>query len=67
MDKTQLEKKKLLLETKLLINIKDIILQTMEVLDEIEKSQKRAALIHWIIITFGVLLGIGILALIVFL
>lgn len=60
MDKTQLEKK-------LLINIKDLILQTMEVLDEIEKSQKRAALIHWIIITFGTLLGIGILALIVFL
>lgn len=67
MDKTQLEKKKLLLEKKLLINIKDLILQTMEVLDEIEKGQKRAALIHWIIITFGTLLGIGILALIVFL
>ena len=60
MDKTQLEKK-------LLINIKDLILQTMEVLDEIEKGQKRADLIGWIIVTFGVLLGIGILALIVFL
>lgn len=67
MDKTQLEKKKLLLEQKLLINIKDLILQTMEVLDEMEKGQKRAALIQWIIITFGALLGIGILALIVFL
>lgn len=31
MDKTQLEKK-------LLINIKDLILQTMEVLDEMEKG-----------------------------
>lgn len=59
MDKTQLEKK-------LLINTKNLILQTMEVLDEMEKGQKRAALIHWII-TFGALLGIGILALIVFL
>ena len=67
MDKTQLENKKLLLEKKLLINIKDLILQTMEVLNEIEKGQKRAAFIHWIIITFGALLGIGILSLIVFL
>ena len=60
MDKTQLEKK-------LLINTKNLILQTMEVLDEMEKGQKRAVLIHWIIITFGSLLGIGILALIIFL
>lgn len=60
MDKTQLEKK-------LLINIKDLILQTMEVLNEMEKCQKRDVLIHWIIITFGALLGIGILALIIFL
>lgn len=60
MDKTQLEKK-------LLINTKNLIRQSIEVLDEMEKSQKRAVLIHWIIITFGALLGIGILALIVFL
>lgn len=55
------------LEKKLLINTKDLIRQSMEVLDEMEKCQKRALLIHWIIITFGVLLGIGILALISFL
>ena len=55
------------LEKKLLINTKDLIRQSMEVLDEMEKCQKRALLIHWIIITFGTLLGIGILALIAFL
>ena len=55
------------LEKKLLINTKDLIRQSMEVLDEMEKGQKRAVLIHWIIITFGALLGIGILALISFL
>lgn len=60
MDKTQLEKK-------LLSNTKDLISQSIEVLDGIEKGQKSAVLIHWIIITFGALLGIGILALIVFL
>lgn len=60
MDKTELEKK-------LLINTKDLIRQSMEVLDGMEKGQKNAALIHWIIITFGALLGIGILALVVFL
>lgn len=60
MDKTELEKK-------LLSDTKDLIRQSIEVLDGIEKGQKRAVLIHWIIITFGALLGIGILALIVFL
>lgn len=57
MDKTQLEK---------LIKTKDLILQSMEVLNEIKKDQKRVDLINWII-TFGVLLVIGILALIIFL
>lgn len=66
MDKTQLEKKKLLLETKLLVNIKDTILQSNEILDEIKKSQKIADRTNWII-TFGMLLAIGILALIIFL
>lgn len=60
MDKTQLEKK-------LLSDTKDLISQSIEVLDGIEKGQKSAVLIHWIIITFGALLGIGFLALIVFL
>ena len=55
------------LERKLLINTKDLIHQSMEVLDEMEKGQKRAVLIQWIIIAFGALLGIGFLALIVFL
>ena len=59
MDKAELERK-------LLINTKDLIRQSMEVLDEMEKGQKRAVLIHWIIIAFGALLGIGFLALIVF-
>ena len=60
MDKTELEKK-------LLSDTKDLIRQSIEVLDGIEKGQKRAVLIQWIIFTFGALLGIGILALIVFL
>ena len=67
MDKTELERTKAELERKLLINTKDLIRQSMEILDEMEKGQKRAVLIHWIIIAFGALLGIGILALIVFL
>lgn len=57
MDKTQLEK---------LIKTKDLIFQSMEVLDKIKKSQKIADRTNWII-TFGVLLVIGILALIFFL
>lgn len=57
MDKTQLEK---------LIKTKDLILQSNEVLDEIKKSQKIVDRTNWII-TFGVLLSIGILALIIFL
>ena len=67
MDKTELERTKAELERKLLINTTDVIRQSMEILDEMEKGQKRAVLIHWIIIAFGALLGIGILALIVFL
>lgn len=58
MDKTQLEKK-------LLSDTKNLIRQSIEVLDEMEKGQKRAVIIHWIILTFGALLGIGILALII--
>lgn len=57
MDKTQLEK---------LIKTKDLILQSNEVLDEIKKSQKIVDRTNWIF-TFGVLLSIGILALIIFL
>lgn len=57
MGKTELEKN-------LLSNTKDLIRQSMEVLDEMEKGQKRAVLIHWIIITFGALLGIGFIALV---
>lgn len=57
MDKTQLEK---------LIKTKDLILQSKEILDEIKKSQKIADRTNWII-TFGVLLAIGILTLIIFL
>lgn len=60
MDKTQLEKK-------LLSDTKNLIRQSIEVLDEMEKGQKRAVIIHWIILTFGALLGIGILALIILL
>ena len=60
MDKTKLEKK-------LLSDTKDLIRQSMEVLDGMEKGQKNAVLIQWIIFTFGALLCIGILALIVFL
>lgn len=51
------------LEKKLLINTEDLIRQSMEVLDEMEKGQKRYVLIHWIVITFGALLGIGFIAL----
>lgn len=57
MDKIQLEK---------LIKTKDLILQSNEILDEIKKSQKIADRTNWII-TFGMLLYIGILALIIFL
>ena len=57
MDKTQLEK---------LIKAKDLILQSKEILDEIKKSQKITDRTNWII-TFGALLVIGILALIIFL
>lgn len=59
------------LERKLLIDTKDLILQSMEVLDEIKKTQKSADLIGWIgitvMITFSVLLVIGFLALMFFL
>ena len=57
MDKTQLEK---------LIETKDLILQSNEILDEIKKNQKIADRTNWII-TFGMLLAVGILVLIIFL
>lgn len=58
-------------EKKLLINTKNLILQSMEVLDEMKKMQKSADIIGWIgitlMITFSVLLVIGFLALMFFL
>ena len=60
MDKAELEKK-------LLIDTKNLILQSMEGLDEMKKMQKSADLIGWIGITsmivFTVLLVIVFLAL----
>lgn len=58
-------------EKKLLINTKNLILQSMEVLDEMKMMQKSADIIGWIgitlMITFSVLLVIGFLALMFFL
>lgn len=58
-------------EKKLLINTKNLILQSMEVLNEMKKMQKSADIIGWIgitlMITFSVLLVIGFLALMFFL
>ena len=53
-------------EDKVLTNIRDLILQSMELLDEIKKSQKSDVLIYRIIITFSVLVIIGILSVIIF-
>lgn len=62
MSKTELEK---------LIDTKNLILQSMEGLDEIKKMRKRADLIGWIgislMITFTVLLVIVFIALMFFL
>lgn len=58
-------------EKKLLIDTKNLILQSMEALDEMEKMKKSANLIGWIglslMITFSVLIGIGFIALMFFL
>lgn len=62
MNKAELEK---------LIDTKNLILQSMEGLEEMKKMRKRADLIGWIgitlMITFSVLLGFGFLALMFFL
>jgi hypothetical protein len=62
MSKTELEK---------LIDTKNLILQSMEGLDEMKKMQKSSDLIGWIgltfMITFSLLIGIGFLALMFFL
>lgn len=59
------------LERKLLIDTKNLILQSMEALEEFEKMKKRADIIGWIgltlMITFSVLLGFGFIALMFFL
>lgn len=59
------------LERKLLIDTKNLILQSREALEEFEKMKKRADIIGWIgltlMITFSVLLGIGFIALMFFL
>ena len=71
MNKAELEKNKAELEKKLLIDTKNLILQSMEGLDEMKKMQKRADLIGWIgitlMVTFSVLLVIVFLALMFFL
>ena len=58
-------------EKKLLIDTKNLILQSMEALEEFEKMKKSSDLIGWIgltlMITFSVLLGVGFLALMFFL
>ena len=70
MDKTELEHTKAELERKLLIDTKNLLLQSMEGLDEMKKMQKRADLIGWIgitlMITFSALLVIVFLALMFF-
>ena len=62
MDKAELEK---------LIDTKNLILQSMEALEEFEKMKKRADLIGWIgltlMIAFSALLGFGFITLMFFL
>ena len=64
MDKAELERK-------LLIDTKNLILQSMEALEEFEKMKKSSDLIGWIgltlMIAFSVLLGIGFITLMFFL
>ena len=64
MDKAELERK-------LLIDTKKLLLQSREALEEFEKMKKSSDLIGWIgltlMITFSVLLGIGFIALKLFL
>ena len=71
MDKAELERTKAELESKLLIDTKKLLLQSMEASEEFEKMKKSSDLIGWIgltlMITFSVLLGIGFIALMFFL
>ena len=71
MNKEELEKFKAELEKKTLIDTKNLILQSMEALDEMKKMQKSTDIIGWIgltlMITFSVLLGFGFIALMFFL
>ena len=71
MDKAELERTKVELERKLLIDTKNLLLQSMEAREEFEKMKKSSDLIGWIgltlMITFSVLLGIGFIALMFFL
>ena len=70
MNKAELKHTKAEYESKLLIDTKNLVHQSMEVLDEMEKMKKSADLIGWIGITlmiaFSVLLGIGFIALIIY-
>ena len=71
MDKAELERTKVELERKLLIDTKNLIIQSREALEEFEKMKKSSDLIGWIgltlMITFSVLLGFGFIALMFFL
>lgn len=71
MDKAELERTKVELERKLLIDTKNLLLQSMEAREEFEKMKKSSDLIGWIgltlMITFSVLLGFGFIALMFFL
>ena len=71
MDKAELERIKVELERKLLIDTKNLLLQSMEAREEFEKMKKSSDLIGWIgltlMITFSALLGFGFLALMFFL
>lgn len=71
MDKAELERTKVELERKLLIDTKNLLLQSMEAREEFEKMKKSSDLIGWIgltlMITFSVLIGFGFIALMFFL
>ncbi|MBO5827169.1 MAG: hypothetical protein J6R59_01625 [Paludibacteraceae bacterium] len=71
MDKAELERTKVELERKLLIDTKNLIIQSREALEEFEKMKKSSDLIGWIgltfMITFSLLIGIGFLTLMFFL
>ena len=66
MDKVELERTKVELERKLLIDTKNLLLQSMEAREEFEKMKKSSDLIGWIgltlMITFSLLIGFGFIA-----